>query len=294
MKKITLLTAIFVAFTMNAQITVWEDSFDSYSDFEIETIGDWSQIDVDLSATYGSFQYNWLNENYIGTAIVFNSVNMDDADPNNPADRTDWEARTGDKGLYMFAAQNTFNDDYIITPQINLTDATDSMISFWAKSVTDFYGLERFEVLISTSGTDIADFSDIGGGELLAPLVYTEYSYDLSAYDGQLIYIAIHYVGQKAFILQMDDFLVEANVLSIGDNLFNDFTYYVDSYNTLNLNANTSLESVQLYNVLGQQVVSQKLSNSNETISLASFETGIYVAKVSIDGNTKTFKIIKK
>ncbi|MGK0293895.1 MAG: hypothetical protein ACI884_000042, partial [Ulvibacter sp.] len=38
MKKITLLAAFFAAFAMNAQVTVWEDSFETYPDFEITTI----------------------------------------------------------------------------------------------------------------------------------------------------------------------------------------------------------------------------------------------------------------
>tara|TARA_B110000240_G_C13237089_1_gene341545 strand:+ start:197 stop:316 length:120 start_codon:yes stop_codon:yes gene_type:complete len=35
MKKITLLIAAFAAFTMNAQVTIWEESFEDYQDFDI-------------------------------------------------------------------------------------------------------------------------------------------------------------------------------------------------------------------------------------------------------------------
>jgi len=44
---------------------------------------------------------------------------------------------------------------------------------------------------------------------------------------------------------------------------------------------------------LGQQVISKKLLNTNETINIASLETGIYVAKASIQGTSKSFKIVK-
>ena len=70
------------------------------------------------------------------------------------------------------------------------------------------------------------------------------------------------------------------------------FNHYITN-NQLIINASTSLENIQLYNLLGQQVISKKLLNTNETINIASLETGIYVAKVSIQGTSKSFKIVK-
>ncbi|MFT5983130.1 MAG: hypothetical protein ACI9AT_001007 [Ulvibacter sp.] len=300
MKKITLLAAFFAAFAMNAQVTVWEDSFETYPDFEITTIGDWTQIDNDALATYGSQDYDFINEQYIGTGIVFNP-SMATPDPTgtqtaNADQNPNWVVRTGDKGLYMIASTSLLNDDYLISPQVNLTGATGSNLSFWAKSITDNFGLERFVVLLSTTGNAQADFTeDISGGEQQAPIGnYFEYSYDLSAYDGQEVYIAIHYVAQDSFILLMDDFKVEAGTLGLADNTFNNFNYFVNTNNQLNLSANSIMESLVIYNVLGQQIVSQKLENTNEIVNISALNTGLYIATVSIDGNTKSFKIVKK
>ena len=299
MKKITLLAAVFVAFAMNAQVTIWEDSFETYPDFEIDAIGDWTQLDNDAAATYGSADYDFLNELYIGTGIVFNpsmaTPDPDGTQTENADQNPNWIARTGDKMLNFIASTSLLNDDYMISPVIDLAGATGSTFSFWGKSITDQWGLEKFEVLLSNTGNDAADFTvNLSDGEVQAPIdVYTEYVYDISAYDGEQIYIAIHYIATDTFIFQTDDYKVEAVTLSIADAAFNDFNYYVKN-SQLNLTANTALESVQLFNLLGQEVVSQKLTNTNATVSLKSLNTGIYVAKVSIDGNTKTFKIIKK
>jgi hypothetical protein len=92
----------------------------------------------------------------------------------------------------------------------------------------------------------------------------------------------------------MDDFKVEAGTLGVADNTFNNFNYFVDTNNQLNLSANSSMESLVVYNVLGQQVVSQKLENTNEVVNLSALNTGLYIATVSIDGTTKSFKIAKK
>ena len=92
------------------------------------------------------------------------------------------------------------------------------------------------------------------------------------------------------------DTVIEAGdegVLSLQDEYFNDFNYYIDSNSQLVLNASTSLENIQLYNLPGQQVISKKLSNTNETINIESLDTGIYIAKVSIQGKSKSFKIVK-
>tara|TARA_R110000772_G_scaffold58927_11_gene133558 strand:+ start:567 stop:1469 length:903 start_codon:yes stop_codon:yes gene_type:complete len=300
MKKITLLAAFFVAFTMNAQVTIWEDSFETYPDFEIATIGGWTQIDNDAGATYGSVDYDFTNEAYIGTGIVFNP-SMATPDPagtqtENADQNPNWVARTGDKGMYMFASTSLLNDDYLITPQVDLTAATASSLSFWAKSITDAFGLERFEVLLSTTGTAQADFTEnISNGELQAPIGdYFEYSFDISAYDGQQVYIAIHYVAQDSFLLLMDDFKVVDGTLGVASNSFNNFNYFVNANNQLNLSANTAMESLVVYNVLGQQVVSEKLSNTNEIVNISALNAGLYIATVSVDGNTKSFKIVKK
>jgi len=292
MKKITLLAAVFVAFTMNSQVTIWEESFEDYEDFDIEILGAY-QWDLDESLTYGALNFDFENEEYVGTAIVFNSSAMTDADPSDPQDRTIWNARTGEKGLYMIAATSLLNDDYSITPRIDLTSVNAAQFSFWAKSLTEDYGLERFHVLLSTTSSNYFDFTvELSDGELQAPLEYTEYSYDLSEYEGQMVYLAIHYVAQDSFVFQMDDFLVQGNILGIEDNLFNNFNHYITN-NNLVMSASSSLENIELYNLLGQEVFSKSLSNTNETINIASLDTGIYIAKVSIQGKSKSFKIVK-
>jgi len=292
MKKITLLAAVFVAFTMNSQVTIWEEGFEDYEDFDIEILGAY-QWDLDESLTYGALNFDFENEEYVGTAIVFNSSAMTDADPSDPQDRTIWNARTGEKGLYMIAATSLLNDDYIITPRIDLTSVNAAQFSFWAKSLTEEYGLERFHVLLSTTSSNYFDFTvELSDGELQAPLEYTEYSYDLSEYEGQMVYLAIHYVAQDSFVFQMDDFLVQGNILGIEDNLFNNFNHYITN-NNLVMSASSSLENIELYNLLGQEVFSKSLSNTNETINIASLDTGIYIAKVSIQGKSKSFKIVK-
>ncbi|MEQ3656830.1 MAG: choice-of-anchor J domain-containing protein [Dokdonia sp.] len=295
MKKITLIAAVFAAFSMNAQVTIWEDSFEDFPDFDLAFDG-YTQIDNDASATYGSSTYDFTNEQYVGTGIVFNPSQALDGGGVPASDDPNWQARTGDKGAYFFAATSLLNDDYLITPQISLAGASGSEFTFYAKSITDDFGLERFSVLLSTTGTDEADFTvDLSGGEQQAPIGdYTEYNYDLSAYDGEDIYIAIRYTAQDSFVMLTDDWSVTAASLSVDDLNANGFSQFVDADANLNLRANVALENVELFNIVGQQVMSQKLSSNDASISLASLTDGVYIARVTVEGQTETFKIIKR
>ncbi|PQB03736.1 T9SS-dependent choice-of-anchor J family protein [Aureitalea marina] len=189
-------------------ITVFSDGFESYSDFAITPVGGWTMLDNDGDNSFGSNTYDFPNENYIGTFIIFNPSATTPSSTG-----TAFDTRTGSKGYYSFASTGNNsgtvqNDDYIFTPQISLS-GTSSELRFWARSVTDAFGLDRFRVGISTTDTNPASFTFISSAPYeQAPIAWTEYVYDLSAYDGSDIYIAIQNVSADSFVLMLDDFSV--------------------------------------------------------------------------------------
>lgn len=191
---------------------IFSDGFETYPDFQITPIGDWTMLDNDGNTTYGSNTTSWTNSGYTGTFMVFNPSQTTPS-----LAGTAWDAHSGNKGYYCFDATSNpnppaVNDDYIFTPQISL-NGTDSELKFWAKSVTDQYGLERFKVGISTTDTNPASFTFISAAPYVqAPIDWTEYTYDLSAYDGQDIYITFQVVSADAFAFMLDDVSVTANV----------------------------------------------------------------------------------
>lgn len=101
------------------------------------------------------------------------------------------------------------NNDWLITPQIAVTAG--DVLKFWAKSYTAQYGLERFKVGVSTTGTAPANFTIISGASYIqAPVDWTEYTYPLAAYAGQTVYIGIQCLSNDAFIFLVDDVFVGA------------------------------------------------------------------------------------
>ena len=99
---------------------------------------------------------------------------------------------------------------------------------------------------------------------------------------------------KQSFVLQTDDFKVTAQTLSINDNHLLNFNYSFNSNNILYLSAQAPMDKLEIFNLLGQKIISKKLSYSKESILLDTLNSGIYLAQVEIKGQTKTFKFFKK
>lgn len=200
----------------NAAVSVgntvlFSEGFETYTDWQITPVGGWTMLDNDGDTTYEADDNNFPNEEYTGTFIVFNPSQ------GTPAFADGWDAHSGNKGYYCFNATGSSsgtpaNDDYIFTPQISL-NGTNSELKFWAQSLTNNYaGGERFQVGISTTNTNPTSFTIITPAPyVIPPLAWTEYTYDLSAYDGQDIYITIHVVSADEFVFMLDDISVTAD-----------------------------------------------------------------------------------
>ena len=189
---------------------IFYDGFETYPDFTIGNVGGWTMLDNDGKATYVDDTYNFPNEGYTGTFIVFNPSQTTPS-----AVGSGYDAHSGSKGYYCYNAEAPappLNNDYIFTPQISL--GTNSQLKFWAKSLTNNYnGGERFKVLVSTTNTNPASFTLISTFPYtIPPLTWTEYTYNLSAYNNQNVYIAIQVVSADEFVFMLDDVEVLSDV----------------------------------------------------------------------------------
>lgn len=111
-------------------------------------------------------------------------------------------------GSKMMAIDGNFgstapaHNDYLITPPITVLAGVNDYLSFYALNNANMHYSDVFDVKVSATGTEIADFTDVLASQVKAPTSWTEYGYDLSAYAGKTIYIAIHndtYDGGKWF-----------------------------------------------------------------------------------------------
>ncbi|MBW6515249.1 MAG: choice-of-anchor J domain-containing protein [Candidatus Cloacimonetes bacterium] len=194
-----------VTVTINTGIQIiWSDNFESYPDF-VTDFPPWTLIDIDGSNTYGFNNITFPGEYQPMAYIIFNPSQT-------TPPMTDLIPPSGEKMAASFSSDTAQTNNWMITPLIEL--GTESSVTFKARSYTSQYGLERFRVGISTTDSDPGSFSIITPGQYVqAPVAWTEFTYDLSEYDEQSVYMALNCVSNYAFVFFVDDF----KVLSIGE-----------------------------------------------------------------------------
>jgi len=198
-------------------VTLISDDFESYTDFIIDGIGDWITIDDDGLNTYtgGNDTPAWANAGAAMAYQIFNPVtaavtNSDGSD----GETRDFDPRSGAKYAAAWAAvpgANPANDDWLVSPVLSL-GASGNSVSFWVKAMSDTYGPENYNVGVYVGNgtpTSGSDFTMISAASLTAPYgVWTEDTYDLSAYNNQDIRIGIHCISADRYMFMVDDFSV--------------------------------------------------------------------------------------
>lgn len=117
-----------------------------------------------------------------------------------------FQGHTGSKSLVaiandMYVPDAKPNDDWAISPELFGCAQT---VSFWARSLTDDpeWGIEKFEILYSTTGTDIASFTKISDESVCS----TEWvKFTFSVPEGAK-HFAIRYIANDTYSMFLDDF----------------------------------------------------------------------------------------
>ena len=313
MKKTLLL--FFISISSFAQITVYEDSFEAYDDFLISNIGAWQTLDLDLLFTYTGGQPEgadpWTNAGAPQAFMIFNPTTANVSNATDGVDGSEenrnFTPRTGSKYASCWAGvpesngqSAVANNDWLISPPINLSGATGSSLSIWVKSLSNTYGLERYRIGVyvgSGTPTSGSDFTIISGGtSLSAPYPnWAERVQSLSAYDGQTIRIGINCVTPDAYMFMVDDFKVTATTLSNSDFSKDTFSIYPNpATSVLNI---TNFNNVEINNIsvtdINGRVVKNQVSSLSQ-INVSDLNAGVYFVTIeAVEGKT-TKKFIKQ
>ncbi|HNX01423.1 MAG TPA: choice-of-anchor J domain-containing protein, partial [Candidatus Cloacimonadota bacterium] len=128
-----------------------------------------------------------------------------DADGNGRSWLSDYaQSHSGSKTAYVLSNWGQPNDDWLITPPLQLSSGTTDMISFWMKGYDPAYP-EPWEVLISTTDSEPGSFTLIDSG-ILADPDYIQKTYNLDSYGNAIIYFAVRYRSNYTELINVDDF----------------------------------------------------------------------------------------
>lgn len=84
-------------------------------------------------------------------------------------------------------------------------------------------------------------------------------------------------------------------LVGVGENSFEGFKFYPNpAQEVLNISANSTIESVSMFSLLGQKVFETSVNQNETSINIASLTPGVYLMKAMIDGNSATYKFIKQ
>ena len=204
-------------------------------------------------------------------------------------------------------------DDWAITPQATLG----SVVQFDAWGQDPSYAAEHFQVYVSTTGTDVADFTPISE-EIVATGVQTTYTFDLGPYAGEQGYIAIrHFNCTDQYILNITNFYmagetpdVPAGEWTVVENVESPYTiegldpetkYEVQVQGIYEAKATTDWTPSVFFTTLADGGMNEfyvvgDFNGWNQTeeggrIELVEGDEGVYTGKVTLEANAE-FKVI--
>lgn len=281
--------ALFAVISMNAQVTLYDEDFETY--VATDNVGE----DTDIPGTFLSYDvdgdsFNWGLSNPINFTQPMDGIYTG----NFIMSASYITVGAGGNGGQGALSPNNI----LVLPMISIPSGASGVeLSYYVGSGTDtsFFS-ETYSVTVTTSSAmaDILSATPI----LTTTLAFQGGEYinlDLDSFAGQDVYIAFrHHDTFDQWLLGLDEIKVEATVLGVDDNIFEGFKYFVTAENQLNLRSNSPMEQIQLFNILGQTVITQKLSSTSEVISLSNLDSGLYIANVMIDGQMKSFKIVRR
>ncbi len=256
--------------------------FEAQEDFAL-TFDPWEAVDLDGSETYSITDVTFPNQGMPMAFIAFNPLTTEP-----PV--TGMTTHGGERLGACFASVTPPNNDWLISPQVTLGE--NPMLTMWVKSYTAQYGLEKYNILVSTTDNNPSSFTQIAGTIEAPATAWTYVEYDLSDYTGQAVYVAIQCVSNDAFIFLVDDIAISF-VTSTGDQPAAQSlkVYPNPASDVLNINAGTEISKASLYNIAGQMVY-QSNGNSNEMrINTAGLPEGLYMLSITTKEGTSLRKI---
>lgn len=215
----------------------------------------------------------------------------------------EWTAATGAWDLDFGSTTALFDDDAqgeastddnveLVTPVIPLSEGTATLNFDYANIIFELESSLEVQVY---DGSEWHSVFSVTGDAFDEENLFLNESIDVSAYANNEFQVSFIYDdgGDWSYGAIIDNVSVDGE-LSNNDFTISGFNhFYTPSNEELTINATDAFESISIYNLLGQNVLSKDLDSNSEKISLASINTGVYVINVNANGKTNSFKLVK-
>ena len=179
-------------------------------------------------------------------------------------------------------------DNWLITPALTIP-SSGATLTWYVSAVDENYAEEYYEVMLSTS-LNPSNFTSVFN-ETLEAAEWEERTINIGGnWAGQNVYIAFrNHNTSDIFLMKIDDINVTAGV-GVENHELNATIFPNPAKNVLNINANSNINRVEVYNMMGQMVGMYEANDVNTQINTTSFANGVYTVKINTENGTSTQK----
>ena len=192
-------------------------------------------------------------------------------------------------------------DNWLIIGPIDLTNVSDATMTWRARGQDAGWCGENYTVYVGTENTiENLTNSSITFNETISAAsggcgAWADRTLDISAASGSLVYVGFrHHATSDMYHLNIDDLGVTSSSLGLEDVGESQFSFFPNPVNdVLTINAQVSIDSITVYNMLGQTVITSTPNTNDSTVDMSALQTGAYFVQVSINNTLNTVRVIK-
>lgn len=182
---------------------------------------------------------------------------------------------------YINGVGALYPENWLVTPTLAIP-AAGATLNYWVAAQDASYPEEYYEVLVSSNGTSFSNFSQIFN-ETLSTDEFEQRTLSLNAYAGQNINIAfVHKDVTDMYMMKIDDINVAAGT-GVNDIENNASIYPNPTKNILNVNATSNINSVEVFNMMGQKVAAYDANDTYTQINTSNLNNGMYLIRINTE-----------
>ena len=182
-------------------------------------------------------------------------------------------------------------DNWMISPELVIPEQG-ATLTYSTGSPDDSYYREHYAVLVSTTGSNLEDFTHTLWEGEVDTWRWTSHHLDLSAFAGQTIRLAFrHYQSYDVFWIFIDNIQVSPGPSSIDDvQMLSQCLYPNPTTGVLHIDV-PEVQLVTVLDINGHEVLSQRHA---QYVDLGDLAGGIYYVRVVTTKGVGTTKIVKR
>ncbi|MFA8299663.1 MAG: choice-of-anchor J domain-containing protein [Hyphomicrobiales bacterium] len=265
-----------------AEFNPFVENFERIGAFT-ETYAHWKSVDLDKKAVFGVNNFDYANESSPVGFLVFN--------PSKTSPATSMKCKEGSQmGVAIPPSDQTEANDWMISPKLKMEKSM--AFKFWAQSPVTNYGPSKFAVYVSTTDDNPNSFVKISEGKHLTNGAdWTEFSFDLSEYEGKDIHVAINNVSKASFFFFIDDLrVISAEGIDEVENKTKIFP--VPSNEMVYVSSEYEFEGYKIYNQLGQLVLQREGKAKAFNVNISELDEGVYFIHLAGEAGKISKRII--